>query len=774
MSEAMLHSAGLPAPDAQMIATFTDVVFGGLEGFVAVRMLAEKGSSDRQPWVETFPADDRLALRLQQCAKRAANDGRALFTVPAVLSRRDRALATNITATAVLLVDLDSGDIEAKHAFLVQELGPPTLTVASGGVTPEGVQKRHLYWRLTNPAREQDLAQVIRLRGVLAEKAGGDPSFDRVTQPIRVAGSLHGKDQPPVIATILERTEHHYSLTELAARIDAMEARFAAEPALPTGRPPKSAHGPSIADLKGMTVREHGLDGVTRFDTLSRVIGHWLRRVRLGEIGLDEGWDAVRDHNTAQIRPPWPEERLRLEFDALWQKDRANAVAGSEQGALNAELLSLPITEIGLAEAFVHRCGHDWRHVTLQKRWRRWAGDRWVLDETDALRHDVRTLCEAVAATQGTSDGDRRRIASLKTVQAVERLVAADPRVAITPAAFDADPMLLNTPAGVIDLATGETRSCHPDLLMIRITGAAPGGDCPLWRRFLEDITEGDAEKIAYLQRIAGYCLTGSTQEHAFFFLHGHGANGKSVFVNTIAAALGEYAKAAPFETFAATHQAKHETDLAGLCGARLVCVAETEHDRAWAESRIKTISGGDPISARFMRKDFFEYRPTYKLLIAGNHRPRLTGLGEAMRRRLHLIPFEVTIPEDRRDPELPQRLLQELGGVLAWMIGGCAAWRVHGLDPPAKVRAASAEYFADEDVLGEWLEVRCDVGPSLRETTARLYRDWTAFAEAAGHPPGSQRAFGEDLAARGFALWRSRRERGRSGLALRQGGSKP
>lgn len=204
MSQAILHSAGLPAPDAQMIATFTDVVFGGLEGFVAVRMLAEKGSSDRRPWVETFPADDRLALRLQQCAKRAADDGRAFFTVPAVLSRCDRAVAKNITGTAVLLVDLDSGDIEAKHAFLVQELGPPTLTVVSGGLTPDGVRKRHLYWRVTKMAHGRDLVEVVRLRGVLAEKAGGDISFKRLTQPIRVAGSLHGKVQPPVVAEILE------------------------------------------------------------------------------------------------------------------------------------------------------------------------------------------------------------------------------------------------------------------------------------------------------------------------------------------------------------------------------------------------------------------------------------------------------------------------------------------------------------------------------------------------------------------------------------------
>jgi putative DNA primase/helicase len=307
--------------------------------------------------------------------------------------------------------------------------------------------------------------------------------------------------------------------------------------------------------------------------------------------------------------------------------------------------------------------------------------------------------------------------------------------------------------------------------MMTRIAGAASGGSCPRWRAFLEEITGGDPEMQAYLQRIAGYCLTGLIAEQVFFFFHGPGANGKSIFVNTLAAALGGYATTAPFETFAASVHPGHPTELAGLVGARLVVVSETEQGRAWSETRIKAVTGGDVISARFMRGDFFEYRPTFKLMIAGNHLPRLTSFGEAMRRRLHLVPFRVTIPESKRDPRLQQQLLAELGGVLSWMIEGCADWRASGLAPPASVRAAGAEYFEDEDVVGQWIAERCESGDGLFATSTALFKDWSAYAESAGHIAGSQRALGAELAARGFRQVRSSRARGWSGLALRRRG---
>lgn len=382
----------------------------------------------------------------------------------------------------------------------------------------------------------------------------------------------------------------------------------------------------------------------------------------------------------------------------------------------------------------------------------------------------MRTTCR-LAASGCDLPGDVKRLGSWKTIQAVERIAASDPAVAVTQAAFDADPMLLNTPSGVINLETGEVDPCSPEFLMTKIAGAASGGLCPRWITFLAEITGGDREMQAYLQRAAGYWLTGSTEEQAFFFLHGDGANGKSVFVDTLAAALGTYSRAAPFETFAATSHPGHPTDLAGLAGARLVIVSETERGRAWAETRIKAVTGGDVITARFMRGDFFDYRPTFKLVIAGNHLPRITSFGEAMRRRLQLIPFKVTIPEGKRDPRLKEIFHGELGGILSWMIEGCADWRARGLAPPVEVRKAAEEYFEDEDVVGQWLEERCEPVDGQVATSAELFKDWSAYAEAAGHPVGSQKSLGEELSQRGFLKARNNRARGWAGLALRRAG---
>ena len=199
-------------------------------------------------------------------------------------------------------------------------------------------------------------------------------------------------------------------------------------------------------------------------------------------------------------------------------------------------------------------------------------------------------------------------LASAKTVAAVERLAKADRRLAATIAQWDADQWLLNTPGGAVDLRTGKMRPAQIYDYATKITAVGPGGDCPTWRLFLRRITGNDDELIAFLRRMCGYALTGVTSEHALFFLYGTGANGKSVFINTVAGIIADYHKTAPIETFVASNSERHPTDLAGLRGARLVTATETEEGKPWAEAKIKTLTGGDKISARFMKQDFFEF----------------------------------------------------------------------------------------------------------------------------------------------------------------------
>lgn len=336
-------------------------------------------------------------------------------------------------------------------------------------------------------------------------------------------------------------------------------------------------------------------------------------------------------------------------------------------------------------------------------------------------------------------------MASAPTVAAVDKLARSDRRHARAPDEFDADPWALNTPGGVINLRTGEARLHRRGDLFTKVTAVAPGGRCPRWLRFLLQITQRDKALVRYLQRFIGYSLTGITNEHAFVFLWGPGGNGKSVLLGTIAAMLGDYATAAMADVFTVTRSEQHPTHLAWLRGARFVVVTETEEGRPWAESRIKSLTGGDRISARVMRGDPFEFQPAFKLWIAGNHRPVLLNPDPAMRRRLNLVPL--TFVPARPDTNLPDVLRLELPGILAWAIRGCIAWQRDGLNPPDVVRRASDEYFAEQDSIGNWFAERCERTTGRENTPSRvLYADWREWSTVRGEVPGSEKWFSESL----------------------------
>jgi putative DNA primase/helicase len=303
----------------------------------------------------------------------------------------------------------------------------------------------------------------------------------------------------------------------------------------------------------------------------------------------------------------------------------------------------------------------------------------------------------------------------------------------------------------MVDLRTGEIHSHRREAYSTKLTGCAPGEECSLWRAFLRRITGGDEELEAFLQRMAGHALTGITRDHALFFLYGTGANGKSVFTGTLSGILGNYAKTAPVETFTVSSGEHHPTDLAGLQGARLVMAIETEDGRRWAESKIKALTGGDKIAARFMRADFFEFAPQFKLVVTGNHKPSLRSVDEAIRRRLHLVPFTVTIPKDERDPCLSEKLRNEWPRILRWMIDGCIAWQSCGQDPPAVVRVATGEYLESEDALGRWIDECCLTGPNFSAKAKDLYASWKIWSEAAGEHVGSQKRLSRMLEDRGY-----------------------
>lgn len=443
----------------------------------------------------------------------------------------------------------------------------------------------------------------------------------------------------------------------------------------------------------------------------------------------------------------WPKGEMYTErdksamdiFGALASSLPPGAVPMFGEGARQPQVVAPEYSEIEIADRFANDYASVIRYVTTRKSWVYWTGKRWSADETDYVVDLARRHCRSEAAlcasTPGNTTAQARSINSNKTVHAILKLAAVDQNIASRAVDWDADPWLLGTPEGIVDLRTGTLRPAEPKDRVTKSAAVSPAGECPTWTRFLARATNGDIEMQAYLQRIAGYCLTGDVSEQALFFLDGKGGNGKGVFVNTLQNILKDYAKPTAIETLTASNSDRHPTDIADLLGARLVTCSETERGKRWAESRIKQMTGGDQLSARFTGKDFFAFTPTFKIVVSGNTKPSLRA-DDAMRRRFQVVPFRVTIPKDEQDKKLSDKLKREWAGILAWAVAGALAWQRDGLNPPSTVNDATKDYMDDEseDTLSMWIAERCDTSdPSARTSLTELHRSYDTFARSVG-----------------------------------------
>jgi putative DNA primase/helicase len=431
-----------------------------------------------------------------------------------------------------------------------------------------------------------------------------------------------------------------------------------------------------------------------------------------------------------------------------------------------------------LALEFVSQFGADSRFVAQRGKWFFWNSGRWKLDETLRAFDLARTICRDHAMRCDNSQHLASALASAKTIGAVERLAKTDRHIAATIDLFDTDPFIFNNQTTTVDLRTGVDREPRREDYCTKSSAVtAPSAEaCPLWMKFLSRVTKDNAELIGFLQRFLGYCLTGNVREHVLAFLYGTGSNGKSVFVSTAAGILGDYAVVAAMETFIASNVDRHPTEIAKLMGARLVVARETQKGRRWDEAKIKNLTGGDKLTGRFMRGDFFDFEPTHKLLLAGNHKPTLRSVDEAMRRRILLVPFTETIPIEERDLKLEEKLKAEWPSILRWMIDGCLEWQRDGLQVPKIVREATDEYLEDHDTLAQWLEEMVDTDvkdPRAFVPTRELFASWRKWCDSRNFKVSNESAFAESLEDKGFEKVRHRsssaQQRGFKRMALRQ-----
>lgn len=434
------------------------------------------------------------------------------------------------------------------------------------------------------------------------------------------------------------------------------------------------------------------------------------------------------------------------------------------------------MTEIGNGQRFARKYGHELRYVHTWRAWLHWDGTRWKRDEigielvraksiVSDLYEEAGDLARRAAGGEGCGDLAKAMMSFAKSsskassLRSTALLAQSETPVAATADAFDRDPMLLNVLNGTLDLRTGELR---PHRQIDTITMLAPAvydahATTPTFNAFLERVVP-DEDVRSYLHRLVGYALTGSVTEQTMPFFYGEGANGKSTFTGAVQEILGDYAAQGSPGLLIAQERGGDDVgrrERARLRGKRLVLCQEVAANQYLNEVQVKQLTGGDKITAARLYENEIEFSPTHKIIVAANHKPRVRGQDHAIWRRIALVPFTVCIPDAERDPDLPAKLRAESSGILAWAVRGCLEWQRVGLNPPAAVRAATADYREDEDRLAEFLEQRTESAAGGAVASADLYERYTRWCSVREERPWSREAFAGGLVERGFKLER-------------------
>ncbi len=429
--------------------------------------------------------------------------------------------------------------------------------------------------------------------------------------------------------------------------------------------------------------------------------------------------------------------------------------------------------DIGNGERLVHLYGERLLYVEAMGGWHVYDGKRWALDDAGQARAMAQRTARGIvreaaeAADSGAGEEEVKALASFAakcsaSARLSNMLTEAQPHVSARPDVLDRDPWLFNVENGTLDLRTGELRAHDPADMLTRLAPVPydPHAQAPTWRAFLDRTFAGDLDLIAFVQRLAGYALTGSNREQVLTILHGPGANGKTTFVNALSRVMGDrerggYTTHTPAGTLLASRYdagTGPTPELAALHGARLVTAAESDASRRLAEGLVKEITGGEPVTCRVpYARTMLTFYPAFTLVLATNHRPRIVGTDWAIWRRVRLVPFNVTIPEEERDPELSERLATEAPGILAWAVEGCREWQAHGLGVPEAVKTATEAYRAEQDVFAAFLD-DCTVHARNADVMcAELYAAYVRWCESTGERAESDRRFRAAMTERGY-----------------------
>jgi putative DNA primase/helicase len=690
----------------------------------------------------------------------------------------ERSRTATIAVVNCLFAEFDED--KGATSELIENLKPvPSVVISSGGGW-------HCYWLLTEPfyiQSDDDRENIRTVQAAWVGFTGGDPGAKDLARVLRLPETLNGKYNPPRLVEyrwIDLNLRYKLDALALQAQVDNLTAeisRVASAKLEDRNNAPQPRYlgedilqqalkkAPGNRNDAGFWLACQLRDNQSTQVEAELIMLEYARRVTaLGDHPYTEteARASLREAYAAPTRMPW--QSRPSNGNGYHKPEPPQTIV-----APAAELRELPTTtptpgfykldDIGNGERLAVRHGARMRYVN-EWGWMIWNGKVWEHDRDNVAawaKETARSIYAEVAAYEDDGISNALKNHASKTAGRERRAAMIDaaksePGISAKPEDFDRDPWALNVQNGILDLKTGKLRPHEPSAMMTRLSGAIydTGARCPKWESFLDRIFAGDSAVIGFIKRAFGYSLTGNTGAQVMFFPYGTGANGKSVTLGVLQAVLGDYATKAPTDTLMVKYFGSGiPNDLARLAGARAVIAAELAKGKHLNESLVKDLTGGDPITARYLRQEFFEYLPAFKLWMYGNHKPIVRGTDDGIWRRIKLIPFSVTIPEPERDPVLLDKLRAELPGILAWAVRGCMEWQQEGLRSPASVEAATAAYRKEQDVISAFLAECCLTGPGFHVTAGVLH---TAYKNWGGEL--NQQDFREAMVERGYVTY--------------------
>jgi len=729
-------------------------LYGKGRGFLCIASGDRAGDRLEDVQHEYFPYPDKS----QEAAEHALSESersREVYHTAHLLTKRRR-VKESAAQVWTLWADLDGAP--------VPENPKPTAVIESSP------GRFHAYWRLNKPlAPEQAESLNRRLTyGVGADK--GKWALVTLLRPPQTTSYKRG-DPTPIMLASLEAGQD-WDPAELVAILPKEASRNGhggnahGDDSL-TDEPPVRLRPAGLRTWHGEDVIRKPAGGIDRSTSLFR-IGAVLARAGASERVIAE---ALRERDGTLGWNKYTDRPDDAQYTAIAAKVTPE---DSRSVPYESDIPAFNRTDLGNAERLIAHHGNELRYVHPWNKWLVWDGTRWKPDTTGEVERRARATVRTIYAEAKIPDGKDERKAIARHATASESRGKIDAMIAlarsmvpIAPDDLDVRPWLLNALNGTVDLRTGELREHRREDLITKLAPVEydPNAEAPRFARFLLEIFGGDEDLISFVQRFAGYSLTGSTEERAFAILHGRGKNGKTTLVELLEDVMGDYATTTDAETILAKRYQGVGNDVAALKGARFVATAEVEQGRALAESKVKSLTGSDTVTARFLYAEPFSFKPEFKLWLSTNNKPVIRGTDDAIWDRIRLIPFTQRFEGAAADPRLPEKLRAEAAGVLAWMVQGCVQWQRDGLGEPDKVVAATEGYRVEMDALAAFIDEDCIVRPDTWCKFSDLYAAYTRWCEESNEHPEKKRRFADSLTERGFAA-----AKGTKNVAIRQG----